>query len=331
MPMADRSGNWSRYWAGGALHSCPGSFSANYNGAIASFWRRALSDLQSQSQLIDLASGNGSLPRLLMDELPIERLPEIHAVDRACVQPRWPAEYGPAARQRLHFHSGTSIERLPFGDATFTHLVSQYGIEYAERNGAIGELLRVAGPRANIVLVMHHAASRLVEVGRAERQHAEALLADDGLLAAASLVAPYLAMAGNAQGCQQLAIDSAAHAARARYNAVQAKLSMLSRAEPSADLLREAQAVVARIQSLAAIDGGAVTLQRLDRYRQSVQDGRDRLADLIDTALTSAEVQQLVNRLRVANFNVEPPGELHYEGHLMAWTLIARRGDLVGA
>lgn len=42
-----RRDSWSRYWAGGALHSCATSFDGNYDDAIGEFsWRAVCATLR---------------------------------------------------------------------------------------------------------------------------------------------------------------------------------------------------------------------------------------------------------------------------------------------
>ena len=58
---ARRAQAWSDYWAGGALHSCAGSYAGNYGGAIAAFWREIFADLPADATVTTPAVARGSL------------------------------------------------------------------------------------------------------------------------------------------------------------------------------------------------------------------------------------------------------------------------------
>src|SRR5688572_29452405 len=116
---------WSSYWAAGGLHSCVGSFAGNYAGAIGDFWRDRAAALPDGARILDLATGNGALPLLFRDRR--GDAIEIDAVDLARIAPRW---HRPDESPRVRFHSGIAMERLPFADAGFDLVASQFGFEY---------------------------------------------------------------------------------------------------------------------------------------------------------------------------------------------------------
>ena len=147
---------WSQYWSAGGLHSCPGSFAGNYAGAIADFWQTALADLTPGTRVLDLATGNGALPQLLLQRYGDEV--QVDAVDAAQLAPTW---FDPSRHPGVRFHSGVMIEALSFEDASFDCVVSQYGIEYAMRPDACQQALRVLRPQGRLALVMHHTGSVL--------------------------------------------------------------------------------------------------------------------------------------------------------------------------
>ena len=107
---------------------------------------------------------------------------DVDAVDLAQVAPAW---YTPADYPRIRFHSGVRMESLPFPDGHFTLIVSQFGFEYAQREPALRECLRVLAPGGRLAFVMHHAGSVLAKVGRSELAIHERLLEAGGLLDAA--------------------------------------------------------------------------------------------------------------------------------------------------
>src|SRR5690606_38242574 len=62
-----RRGAWSSYWAAGALHSCIGSLVEDQDGGIGRFWRACFAGLGDGDRVLDLGTGNGALPKLLLE------------------------------------------------------------------------------------------------------------------------------------------------------------------------------------------------------------------------------------------------------------------------
>ena len=58
--IAARRDAWSRYWAGGAPHSCIGTYGERYGGVIAGFWRDRFGALPAVARVLYVATGNGS-------------------------------------------------------------------------------------------------------------------------------------------------------------------------------------------------------------------------------------------------------------------------------
>ena len=58
--IAARRDAWSRYWAGGAPHSCIGTYGERYGGTIAGFWSEVFGALPAVAHVLDVATGNGS-------------------------------------------------------------------------------------------------------------------------------------------------------------------------------------------------------------------------------------------------------------------------------
>ncbi|MFY2762937.1 methyltransferase domain-containing protein [Arenimonas sp. MALMAid1274] len=292
---------WSEYWATGGLHSCVGSFDSDYSGAIGQFWQRVFGELPAGArQILDLATGNGALPRLAWQRLGGEPGLSVDAVDLATVAPTWVPE---AARKLLRFHSGVSMERLPFADASFDLVTSQYGFEYAQRGPAGAEALRVLKPTGRLALVMHHAESVLVRVGRSELSHQQALLAPDGLLSALGAVAPWFS---RARAGEDLSGNADASAARAAYNAAARRVQQRAATQSAPDLLLEAlawaQGVLARIGTDPAPAGAAI-----DAYRATLAAAGLRTAELIGHALDAHEAEALVLALKTQR----PGSDIH--------------------
>lgn len=311
-----RQAAWSSYWAAGGLHSCVGSFAGNYEGAIGAFWRGQATALAEGARVLDLATGNGALP-LLFREARGPRVLRIDAVDLARIAPRW---YRPGEHDDVRFHAGVAMEQLPFPDGAFDLVASQFGFEYADRDAALAEMLRVASPGGRIALVMHHAGSVLVDVGRAELAHQRALLAPGGLLDAVAAVLPWFAAARAGRDLSRVA-----EAARDReaYNTVMRVLGASIAASPAPDLLREARDHAQRLLAAAGPDPAPV-LAAVDAWRDALGLAQLRTAELVAHALDATGAGALVAAIRAARPEADVTCEpLAQREGVLGWALQA--------
>lgn len=320
----ERRGLWSRYWATGMAHSCGTSYDSTYGGAIGDFWRDAFAALAAGDRVLDLATGNAALPRLLLSFRPQSPI-EIDAVDIAQVAPAWTLDLDPQQRQRLRIHCGVSAESLPFEDNRFALVVSQYGIEYADLSLAIPEALRVLAPGGRIRFLVHHATSRPVVLAGHEIEHVEWLLQPDGLVDLASGMIEPMVRATTAQGRASLAADAMANQLRKRFNDAQAALKARLQTANCPDVLHEVRDWVARVFLLAPTGGVAGCTQALDQIRGALVDSRQRLLDLRQHALDESGVRQFCEYLGQAGLQATA-APLSDQGHLLGWTVCGDPG-----
>lgn len=322
-----RASIWTRHWARGVAHSFDATGGRGYDDAIARFWQQRFADLEAGQRVLDMATGNGALPRLLVGARPdLDVL--VDAVDIASIAPAWPSALPDVQRTRLRFHGGAPMESLPFADRSFDLVTSQYGIEYADLERAVPEMLRVAGATGRIVLVMHTTRSRPVALAKVELAHLDWLLSDEGLPRAAASILQPLGLAATPQGRAALADDPIAEAARRRFNDAQQTLRERARAHDGADVLSEAQDAVARICMLAGQGRVDDADRRLRALCSALEDARTRLVELRRHALGDAQFAALQDAIRPSagtGGRIEA-GEIHERGHLMGWTLDARLG-----
>ena len=283
-----RQAAWSTYWAAGALHSCAQSYQHNYEGAIAAFWRSRAAQLPAGGRILDLATGNGALPLLLWNEAGTGTSLRIDAVDLAQVAPAW---HQAGLHPGIDFHSGVAMEALPFPDATFDLVVSQYGVEYARWPHALQESIRVAKPGGSVALVMHHVDSVLVSVAREELRNQRLLLEPGGLLAAAREVMPFIAQArregGNHNG------SDAAQRARLRYNAAMDRLGSEIEVSPVPDLLVETRSRVHGLVSEVGRMGAETQLVAVEVLANEFEAAILRTLEVIEHAVDAQRLEQL--------------------------------------
>jgi SAM-dependent methyltransferase len=317
-----RQAVWTRHWATGAAHSCAGSYTDTYGGAIAGFWAELHAGTAAGARVLDIATGSGALPRLLLNLRPALDL-RIDAVDLAEPAAAWLRSLPAAQAARVHFHAGIGAEHLPFADGAFDLVLSQYGLEYADMALASAELLRVRAPRGRIGLVMHDVESRPVRLAAVEIAHIDWLRGPVGLLTAcASMLAP-MALAATPEGRARLAGDPAADAARERFNAAQDGLAARARVAPDgADVLGEVQDAVAQLLGLAARQGEAVARRAWQALDLALDDARWRLQELRACALDAAAAAAVREQLAAAGLSVHLQ-PLDEGAHRMGWALRA--------
>lgn len=278
---AARRQAWGAYWSTGRLHSCADGSGKNYDGAVGAFWRSRFAHVRTGDRLLDLATGNGALP-LLLREMRGDAV-AVDAVDLAAVAPSW---LDPATSAGIRFHSGVRMEALPFAAGTFDQVVSQFGLEYAERDGALSECIRVAKPGARFAFVMHHADSAIVRVGREELDHHAMLEAGGGLIEVALAIVPQIArMKAGATLGQDAAL------VRDRYNQAMRALAEKIASSPAPDLLLEAREQVHRLVASVGEDAAAIG-SRLRQYAAALKDARLRTAEMVSHALDEARMDE---------------------------------------
>jgi len=308
-----RRSAWSQYWSAGSLHSCPGSFAGNYAGVISEFWQVAFADLMPGARVLDLATGNGALPQMLMQHH--ADCVSVDAVDAAQVAPAW---FRSLQNPQIRFHSGVLIEALPFEDASFDYVISQYGIEYAAPPDAWQQALRVLRLDGHLVFVMHHADSVLARVAREEQKHFAWLLGREGLIPAAQSLSPWLsrvALRGS------LRDNPSAEQSRQVFNEVQNELAARASASAVPDLLFEARHQVQLILQQPKAQS------MLLRYVDALQAAQLRGAELIQFALSPAQLADWVIWLRGQrpDSHLEAK-ELRQAQGIMGWGLHLRPG-----
>jgi SAM-dependent methyltransferase len=328
--LAQRAENWSRHWRSGVHDSCTGSFKdANtgaYGGAIAAFWKAVFGGLAAGSRVLDVATGNGALPRLLLDARP-QRDWSCDAVDLAVPAPHWTRDVPGPQELPLRFHAGIQAEQLPFAERQFQLVVSQFGIEYSDLTRSMPELLRVLAPGGEVALVLHHAQARPVSLAEVEIAHLDWLLAPQGLVGCTADLLEPLSRVATAEGRASLANDPGADAARERFNAAQDALSLRARAVDGADVLFEAQQGVARIVQLALSGGLAAAREALTALSGQLADVRWRLVDLRRHALDQTQLDTLAQTLQLAHPQAALTcWPLQERGHLMGWALRLQGG-----
>lgn len=292
---------WSAYWAAAATGprgGCvPNALSA-IDVVLERLWAEVVRKLRKNASVLDLATGDGTVLVKMRKARPDLKLT---GVDSARTLP--PAAGG------IQLKPGVAVERMPFPDARFDLVSSQFGIEYGDVAAAVRETGRVLRPGGQICFVVHHASGPIVEHNRRRRLALLWTVDESGLL------------------------DRARAAAR---------MSGLIRA-PAADLFGGAvaeagrrfagQAVVAEFaQAVArALQMGRnlpprFTQETLDEMETGARQEAERIAALEQAAMDAHSVQALQDLLGDSGISLGPVEELKVAGsdRAFAWLIRGR-------
>lgn len=191
-PMPETS-IWNDYWHFDRLSSFDDNGRTNYGEEIAGGWRAFFDSLPYGASILDLCTGNGAVAVLAAEAGRRDRKHfRIVAADSADINP---CLYVRSHRDELagiEFRPATQAESLPWPDACFDAVISQFGIEYSDLAQSMPELARVIAPAGQARLFLHAAEGAVV-------QRSNAAITDiDFLLHQADL-------AGKAQHCLRAA------------------------------------------------------------------------------------------------------------------------------
>ncbi|MEO0423754.1 MAG: methyltransferase domain-containing protein [Pseudomonadota bacterium] len=170
---------WSLYWAGGSLDSCLPAGTADGDAhPVRQLWTDLATSLAPGSRVLDLATGNGTVPVTLLRANPAL---EVSGVDQAEIDPVAAVSDVPELKQ-VSFQGRVDVADLPFPAASFDVVTSQYGVEYGALEEAVGEALSVLRAGGQLVFLMHHVDSEVVAPAAPLREEIASLLDPKGPL-----------------------------------------------------------------------------------------------------------------------------------------------------
>lgn len=157
----DESEAWGAFWArntGADGGGCLPERWAAIEDAQKAAWLEFLADLPQGAQVLDLATGDGRVLRWMHEArgdlalTGIDLAPEL-----------------PPAPEGTQTRGGIAMEALPFDDASFDGVVSQFGFEYGDVDKAAQEIARVLAPSGKVGLMVHRGDGPILEHNLARR------------------------------------------------------------------------------------------------------------------------------------------------------------------
>ncbi|MHA7819238.1 MAG: class I SAM-dependent methyltransferase [Erythrobacter sp.] len=159
--MNDEAKAWGDFWAsnaGGDSNGClPDRWAAIENAQRAA-WSSFIGDLPEGARVLDLATGDGRVLRWMLAR---RRDLSLSGIDLAPTLPPAP----PGTRTQ----GGIAMEDLPFDDATFAAVVSQFGFEYGDPAKVAAEIARVLAAGGKVGLMVHRGDGPILEHNRQRR------------------------------------------------------------------------------------------------------------------------------------------------------------------
>jgi ubiquinone/menaquinone biosynthesis C-methylase UbiE len=177
---------WDRYWRADRIASCFDVIGCNYDEALLGDWRAFFLSLDDGARILDLCTGNGAIA-LVAAKVTAEHAKSFHveAIDRAAIDPIRFVSRETEFLGNIAFHGHTSSEALPFADAAFDAVTSQYGIEYTSLPETLAEATRVLAPGGRIRFGLHAAEGHVVQRSNRDISDCRYLALKSGLFKAA--------------------------------------------------------------------------------------------------------------------------------------------------
>ena len=281
MNEVEKPGPWDLYWHEDNVDSCVASASMRDAEAIAELWRHFAADQAEGASVLDLATGNGTVPLALLQG---NETLQITGVDKADIDPMKYLSI-PGVLAEVNFVGGIDVCSLPFEAGTFDVLTSQFGIEYAPLDEAIGSVAAVLKRGGRLRFLMHHAESEIVVPAQQKIREMESLLQSGGVLDCLCEHVRDETPTDKLETAGQQHLDSGA-----------GRSSLIS-----GQIFEGVKRVMQSMQQGDSTAAGELAVVMVTR----LQADRDRLMQLTAAALTEQQAQRVCGQLAEADIVVE--------------------------
>jgi ubiquinone/menaquinone biosynthesis C-methylase UbiE len=297
---------WTQLWSSGHFESLPEDRAAGRLEALDAAWTEYLAKFSPDARLLDLATGGGDVIRRAAAfgrdfNITGVDLADLSAVKSALTEPN------------IELIGCTDLARLPFPDAIFDGVMSQFGLEYADIASATNEAVRVLVPGGRGYFVLHHVGSAVTQ-GVVNSLEAERLVFTD--------VEPFeLGKTVFRLYRQGASPETIARAETALRNAVTLMQSRLQN-KPGFEPAQRVVAFFARLALSPRDQAPTEALNDLAIVEEQVQSRILRKVAQLDAALDGNGIDKVAGSLANGGAIVTTPRELKCPGGpILAWSL----------
>lgn len=321
------AGPWSRYWASGVLHSCPGAFAGNYDDEIRDHWLAFFGGLPNGARVLDIGTGNGAVAFLARDAAhTLGREFHIEGIDAALIIPSEAAARHGLTVGHIVFRGGTACEQTGYPDRSFHAVSSQYAIEYSRVGDTLNELARILKPGGRAGFIMHHSDSRAVETTRAEIGIFDYLREEAPLIAVCRRLLAGLAESGDEEQLLDRLTNREAQQQHREIASLLQSVTAYARSQPQAAFVEGIAVQVSRTLQRTPTTGPAAALDSLTVLEEEMAAHRERLQANLRAAQSGPDVERFCQSAVAAGFIVDtPPAILRRGEDLLGWTVTATR------
>jgi len=318
----DKRAAWDRFWSYDRLSSFgTGIGAGNYGEPIAAGWRAFFASLPAGARVLDIATGNGAIAVMAVEAGDGLR---VTGADLAKVKPAAFVSKGKDELRKIRFLGGTPAEQLPFDDARFDAVTSQYGIEYSDLERSVAEAVRVLAPGGRLRFACHAAEGSVA--ADTERAISEA----DFLLDEVDLV-------GKAAACFSAILDVergraggpfAQAAAQAKYAAFRDALKAVAeraRTATDAAMLASIHQSLTDLFQQRQLQEETALAAKIDDLRSEILAHRERERALLAAARTVEQMAALAERLKALGLIDVLVDEQHAGERVIGHVVSARR------
>lgn len=312
--------HWESYYRSGGLATCPTAADGSYDQEVRSSWEQFFGDLAPGTRILDVGTGNGAIVLIAKEVADrFEKGFDIHGSDLAAIDPIRDVSQGRERFRGVTFHPETATESLPFEDGSFGAITGQYALEYMGED-AIGELHRVLGPGGRAQFILHHADSVLLRNARESLRHASLVREETAIHACLRRL---IAAERDTPKAAREAADTMNQAAQTLHAAMSGS--------PSPLLLEVTlDAMVKLWESRHELSPTELEAE-IGKVEADFDAAVRRLDDLVSHALTTADLDALLQRLGACGFKLlRSEAQYHAQRNLVGWRVGLERPLGVG-
>jgi SAM-dependent methyltransferase len=307
---AELQSAWTQLWNTGSADSLPADRAAGRLGALDSAWKEFFSGFPDGARLLDLATGGGDVIR---GATALGRNFNITGVDLADLA----AVAAKLQIAAITLVGNTDLSKLPFPDAAFDGVTSQFGIEYADVAAAAHEAVRILAPGGRGHFVLHHAESAITQGAVKSFAAYRSVFPDNRAFRTGRTVFE----------CHRRSAPRAeTEEAEADFRRATGELQPRVRSDPAFEVPRKLVALLSDLAAAPFLRPANDALRMIDQAEEQVGANNLRKRAQIDAALDRSGIDKLSRSLSAAGAVVDAPQELKYPiGTLMAWSVSFHR------